>query len=68
MSSRHCFPKNEPGAKCHTREFERAVGIALAPADFGHFSNRLLVGNFGDGTIDAFDPATDAFLCPIGGH
>ena len=37
-------------------------GIALAPADFGQFSNRLLVGNFGDGTIDAFDPATGAFL------
>jgi uncharacterized protein (TIGR03118 family) len=37
-------------------------GLALAPADFGRFSNRLLVGNFGDGTIDAFDPATGAFL------
>jgi uncharacterized protein (TIGR03118 family) len=37
-------------------------GIALAPADFGKFSNRLLVSNFGDGTIDAFDPATGAFL------
>jgi uncharacterized protein (TIGR03118 family) len=37
-------------------------GMALAPADFGQFSNRLLVGNFGDGTIDAFDPATGAFL------
>jgi uncharacterized protein (TIGR03118 family) len=37
-------------------------GIALAPADFGQFSNRLLVGNFGDGTIDAYDPATGAFL------
>jgi uncharacterized protein (TIGR03118 family) len=29
--------------------------IALAPADFGRFSNRLLVGNFGDGTINAYD-------------
>src|SRR5262249_15285258 len=26
-------------------------GLALAPADFGKFSNRLLVGNFGDGAI-----------------
>ncbi|MBJ6764870.1 TIGR03118 family protein [Myxococcaceae bacterium JPH2] len=33
-------------------------GIALAPADFGSFSNRLLVGNFGDGTINAYDLAT----------
>jgi uncharacterized protein (TIGR03118 family) len=37
-------------------------GLALAPANFGRFSNRLLVGNSGDGTIDAFDPATGAFL------
>ena len=30
-------------------------GVALAPADFGQFSNTLLVGNFGDGRINAFD-------------
>jgi uncharacterized protein (TIGR03118 family) len=30
-------------------------GIALAPADFGVFSNMLLIGNFGDGRISAFD-------------
>ncbi len=30
-------------------------GLAIAPAGFGKFSNRLLVGNFGDGTINAFD-------------
>ena len=32
-------------------------GMALAPAGFGRFSNRLLVGNFGDGLINAFDVA-----------
>jgi len=37
-------------------------GLAFAPANFGTFSNDLLVGNFGDGRIDAFDPTTDAFL------
>jgi uncharacterized protein (TIGR03118 family) len=37
-------------------------GLALAPAGFGDFSNDLLVGNFGDGRINAFDPSTDAFL------
>jgi uncharacterized protein (TIGR03118 family) len=37
-------------------------GMALAPSDFGFFSNRLLVGNFGDGTINAFDPATGKFV------
>jgi uncharacterized protein (TIGR03118 family) len=31
-------------------------GIALAPAGFGNLSNALLIGNFGDGTINAFDP------------
>jgi uncharacterized protein (TIGR03118 family) len=30
-------------------------GMAIAPAGFGKFSNHLLVGNFGDGTIDAYD-------------
>ena len=37
-------------------------GLALAPADFGKFSNRLLVGNFGDGAILAFDPHDGTFL------
>ncbi|MEO5882050.1 MAG: TIGR03118 family protein [Caldimonas sp.] len=37
-------------------------GMAMAPADFGPFSNALLVANFGDGKINAFDPATGAFL------
>jgi len=35
-------------------------GIALAPANFGKFSNMLLVGNFGDGKINVYDPATGA--------
>ena len=29
-------------------------GLALAPAGFGSFGGDLLVGNFGDGTIDAY--------------
>jgi len=37
-------------------------GLAIAPADFGRFSNRLLVGNFGDGSINAYDVATGRFL------
>jgi len=31
-------------------------GLALAPANFGHFSGALLIGNFGNGRINAFDP------------
>jgi uncharacterized protein (TIGR03118 family) len=37
-------------------------GIAVAPAGFGEFGGDILVGNFGDGTINAFDPITGDFL------
>jgi uncharacterized protein (TIGR03118 family) len=37
-------------------------GLALAPADFGLFSNALLVGNFGNGRINAYDLSTGEFL------
>lgn len=37
-------------------------GLALAPSNFGQFSNDLLVGNFGNGRINAFDPNTGALL------
>jgi len=37
-------------------------GMVQAPANFGRFSNDLLVGNFGDGRINAFDPSSGAFL------
>ena len=40
-------------------------GLALAPADFGTLSNSLLVGNFGDGKINAYDPATGAYVGTI---
>jgi uncharacterized protein (TIGR03118 family) len=37
-------------------------GFAIAPDRFGPFSKALLVGNFGDGAINAFHPATYTFL------
>ena len=37
-------------------------GLALAPSGFGEFGGALLVGNFGDGLINAFNPATGALL------
>ena len=37
-------------------------GMTIAPADFGQFSGDLLIGNFGDGRIHAFDPSTGAVL------
>jgi uncharacterized protein (TIGR03118 family) len=37
-------------------------GVGLAPASFGQFANDILVGNFGDGQINAFDPANGHWL------
>jgi uncharacterized protein (TIGR03118 family) len=37
-------------------------GVAIAPANFGVFANTLLIGNFGDGAISAFDPTSGALL------
>ncbi|MGZ4624757.1 MAG: TIGR03118 family protein, partial [Kineosporiaceae bacterium] len=37
-------------------------GLAIAPARFGAFSGDVLVGNFGDGRIHAFDPRTGQLL------
>jgi uncharacterized protein (TIGR03118 family) len=37
-------------------------GVDLAPKGFGHFGGALLVGNFGDGLIHAFDPRTGELL------
>jgi uncharacterized protein (TIGR03118 family) len=45
-------------------------GLAIAPSTFGSFAGDLLVGNFGDGRISAFDLVTNAFegqLLGIGG-
>jgi uncharacterized protein (TIGR03118 family) len=36
-------------------------GVVSSPASFGEFPNAILVGNFGDGTISAFD-TTGKFL------
>jgi uncharacterized protein (TIGR03118 family) len=40
-------------------------GLAIAPASFGPFAGDLLVGNFGDGTINAFNATTGASLGPL---
>lgn len=41
-------------------------GVVMAPASgFGIFSGALLIGNFGDGIINAFSPTTGALLGQI---
>jgi uncharacterized protein (TIGR03118 family) len=37
-------------------------GVAIAPAGFGSLGGSLLVGNFGDGTIHAYDPTSGDFI------
>ena len=37
-------------------------GLAIAPTSFGIFGGALLVGNFGDGIINAYDSKSFAFL------
>lgn len=41
-------------------------GVAMAPASFGAFGGDLLVGNFGDGEISAFEPQADGTFELVG--
>jgi uncharacterized protein (TIGR03118 family) len=41
--------------------------VTLAPSSFGAFGGDILVGNFGDGHINAYDPATGAFQGELSG-
>ena len=42
-------------------ELNAPWGLAVAPRHFGRFSGDLLVGNFGDGAIHAYNPRTGNF-------
>jgi hypothetical protein len=43
-------------------ELDSPWGMVIAPAGFGDFSGDLLVGNFGDGRIHAYDLTSGALL------
>jgi len=43
-------------------------GVALAPAGFGPFSGSLLIGNFGDGRINAYSPTSHRWLGQLRGQ
>ncbi len=47
-------------------ELNAPWALVVAPLGFGDFSGALLVGNFGDGRINAYDPATGAHLGTLG--
>jgi len=51
------FAANAPGGP-----LANPWGIVQAPAHFGTFSHDILIGNVEGGQIDAFDPASGAFL------
>ncbi len=42
-------------------------GMEIAPSSFGQFAGDLLVGNFGDGEIHAYNATTGAFLGTLDG-
>ncbi|MFM9996296.1 MAG: TIGR03118 family protein [Phycisphaerales bacterium] len=46
----------------HRLELNAPWGMAIAPDDFGALSGTLLVSNFGDGTIVAFDRDTGRYI------
>ena len=55
----------KPESKSHPLivggQLDSPWGITLAPAAFGKFGNDLLVGNFGNGEINAFNATNGAF-------
>jgi len=62
----HLVEYDESGALVRDFQDEKSLnapwGVAIAPATFGAFANDVLVANFGDGTIAAFDPKSGKFL------
>jgi uncharacterized protein (TIGR03118 family) len=52
----HHLVSNGPGSP-----LDEPWGLAIAPAGFGPFAGDLLVGNLGNGWINAFDPMTGKF-------
>jgi uncharacterized protein (TIGR03118 family) len=50
-----------------TSPLDAPWGLAIAPKGFGPFAGDLLVGNLGNGWINAFNPTTGAFLGTLDG-
>jgi uncharacterized protein (TIGR03118 family) len=46
----------------HILQMNSPWAVAQAPANFGAFSNDLLIGNFGSGSIMVFDPNNGNFI------
>jgi len=48
-------------------QLDEPWGLAIAPTGFGPFAGDLLVGNLGNGWINAFNPTTGQFLGTLAG-
>jgi uncharacterized protein (TIGR03118 family) len=59
LNSNGTFQTLVPSTDSHLKE---PWGVALAPSTFGIFGGDLLVGNKFDGTINAYNPTTGAFV------
>jgi uncharacterized protein (TIGR03118 family) len=46
----------------HNDSLNAPWGVTLAPSDFGSFSHRVIVGEFGTGWISAFDAVSGEFI------
>lgn len=75
-SSPHAFPGGgfvdvfSPDGVLQQRLIRRGFlnqpwGVALAPSDWGQFAGDLLVGNHGNGRVNAFNPSTGRFVGTI---
>lgn len=61
----------DPNAHTFTRLVSQGAlnspwGVAIAPAGFGSLGGDLLVGNFGDGLINIYNPLTSAWIGTLG--
>jgi uncharacterized protein (TIGR03118 family) len=46
-------------------QFNSPWGVVLAPQSFGRFGGAIIIGNFGDGHLNSFDPNMGTFLGQI---
>ncbi len=55
-------PARDTASSTHSGQLNSPWGVVLAPGSFGVAAGKLLIGNFGDGHINIFDPSTGEFL------
>src|SRR5262249_54479217 len=63
-TSGHCLKRFASGTAAGgpLTQLNSPIGATLAPAGFGNFGGDLLIGNFGDSHVSAFNPNTGQFL------